>query len=321
MKKILLIIAGIVFLVILSGLSYLKLGLPNVGPPPDLSVEITSERIIRGQTIGIGCMDCHSERDYTKFAGPLKPGTYGKGGEVFDHSMGLPGRIVAPNITPYALKDWTDGEIYRAITAGVSKDNRPLFPIMPYHNFGQLEDEDLYSIIAYLRTLDPIEYTPEKTKLDFPMNLIVHTIPAQPVRKLKRNKEDLIANGEYIFTLQGCGDCHTPMDQGAPIPGMLLAGGMEFELPTGGLLKSSNITPHPTTGIGAWDEERFVREFKRFDDSTYVPTSIGQNEYNTIMPWIIYSKMSEDDLRALYAYLRSIPPVENSVMKFELVEN
>jgi hypothetical protein len=322
MKKSLLILTGIIFLVAISGLSYLKLALPNVGPPPDIYVEITSERLIRGQTIGIGCMDCHSERDYEKFAGPIKPGTFGKGGEVFDQSMGLPGRIIAPNITPYALKDWTDGEIYRAITAGVSKDNRPLFPIMPYHNFGQLEDEDLYSIIVYLRSLDPIEHTPEKSKLDFPMNLIVHTIPAQPTRKLKRENGDLIANGEYIFTLQGCGDCHTPVDdKGTPLPGMNLAGGLAFELPTGGILRTSNITPHPTTGIGAWDESRFISEFKRFDDSTFVPSAIGHNEYNTFMPWIIYSQMTEDELRALFAYLRSIPPVENRVTKFEVAEN
>jgi len=321
MKKALLIISGIIFLIVIGGISYLKLALPNVGPPPDITVEITSERLIRGQSIGIGCMDCHSERDYEKFAGPIVPGTFGKGGEIFDQSLGLPGRIVAPNITPYALKDWTDGEIYRAITAGVSKDNRPLFPIMPYHNFGQLEDEDLYSVIAYLRSLDPIEFTPEKTTLDFPMNLIVHTIPSQPQRKLKRENGDLIANGEYVFTLQGCGDCHTPLDKGEPIPGMNLAGGMEFLMPTGGILRSSNITPHPTTGIGAWDEARFISEFKRFDDSTFVPRQIHQNEYNTIMPWIIYGKMPVEDLKALYAYLRSIDPIENRVMKFELADN
>ena len=192
---------------------------------------------------------------------------------------------------------------------------------MPYHNYGQLEDEDLYSIIAFLRTLEQIENVPDKSKLDFPMNLIVHTIPAQPQRKLKRENEDLIANGEYVFTVEGCGDCHTPMDKGAPIPEMLLAGGMEFRLPTGGILRSSNITPHPITGIGQWDEKRFVEAFKRFDDSTYVPAPIGKNEYNTIMPWLIYSKMSEEDLRALYAYLRSIPPVDNSVIKFEVVDN
>jgi hypothetical protein len=235
--------------------------------------------------------------------------------------MGLPGRVIAPNITPYALEEWTDGEIYRAITTGVSRDGRPLFPIMPYQNYGQLEDEDLYSIIAFLRTLEPIENVPDKTELDFPMNLIVHTIPAQPQRKLKRENADLIANGEYIFTVEGCGDCHTPMDKGAPIPNMFLAGGMEFQMPTGGILRSSNITPHPITGIGAWDEEGFISQFKRFEDSTYVPSNISKDEYNTIMPWLIYSKIPEEDLKALYAYLSSISPIDNKVVKFEVVEN
>ncbi len=122
-------------------LFYIKTMLPSVGEPPELKVSMASENIVRGQYLAnhvTVCIDCHSTRDWSKFAGPPIIGTEGKGGEVFDQSLGFPGKYVANNITPYHLKDWTDGEIFRAITTGVSKDGRALFPIMPYHNFGLL---------------------------------------------------------------------------------------------------------------------------------------------------------------------------------------
>ena len=83
-------------------------------------------------------MDCHSTRDWMRFAGPVVKGTEGKGGDKFDESIGFPGTIYAKNITPAALGNWTDGELVRAITMGINKKEEALFPMMPYMNFNHL---------------------------------------------------------------------------------------------------------------------------------------------------------------------------------------
>ncbi len=99
-----------------------------------MEIELTAERIERGEYLAhhvMVCASCHSKRDFTLFAGPIAEGEAWKG---YAHSQkeGLPGYYVASNLTPSNLGDWTDGEIFRAMTVGVSKDGRPLFPMMPY---------------------------------------------------------------------------------------------------------------------------------------------------------------------------------------------
>ncbi len=139
---------------------YLFVILPRDLPVPDLAVEATPARLERGEylaTAVYGCIYCHSERDWSLFGGPPKPGRIGAGGELFDQSVGLSGMIVAPNITPYHVADWSDGEIYRAIVSGLHKDGYAFFPIMPFDVYLYLDNEDIYSIIAYLRALEPIE--------------------------------------------------------------------------------------------------------------------------------------------------------------------
>jgi mono/diheme cytochrome c family protein len=139
---------------------YLMFLLPNTGPAPDITIEITEERVERGRYLAhhvMLCMDCHAVRDFSLFSGPPFPETLGAGGEVFDQSIGLPGRFISRNITPDALGNWTDGEVFRAITSGVSKDGSALFPLMPYHHYAQLDEEDLAAIYEYLRTIEPVD--------------------------------------------------------------------------------------------------------------------------------------------------------------------
>src|SRR5690606_29612674 len=119
----------------------------------------------------------HSTRDWTKFSGPINMQEIGTGGEKFDQSIGFPGEVHVPNITPFHLKNWTDGEIFRAVTSGVKKDGSAIFPIMPYKHYGQMDKEDIYSIIAYIRTLPEKESKTPQRKLDFPLNLLVNTMP------------------------------------------------------------------------------------------------------------------------------------------------
>jgi hypothetical protein len=122
--KILAIIVGILLIAVAGIASYVKFVLPNADPAPDLKVQSTPERIERGKYLAnhvLICMDCHSTRNFNELSGPLVAGTLGKGGELFDTSMGFPGIYYSANITPAGIGDWTDGEIFRAITTGVRR--------------------------------------------------------------------------------------------------------------------------------------------------------------------------------------------------------
>ncbi|MBX7095738.1 MAG: cytochrome c [Flavobacteriales bacterium] len=322
MKKFLKVLKyiAIILVVLITGLiCYVKFTLPNVGPPEDIKVEASPERIERGRYLANSvtvCMDCHSTRDWNKFSGPLVPGTLGKGGEEFSQKFGFPGKFFAKNITPKGIGDWTDGELLRAISSGVTKSGEAIFPVMPHAAYGKMDREDLYSIIAYIRTLDPIESEIPASEPDFPMNFIINTIPKKAEFSTRPAETDKLAYGKYLFTSAACGDCHTRQEKGTPVAGMELAGGFEFPMFTGGIVRSANITPDEETGIGKWTEDMFVARFKMYSDSTYVPHTIGKNEFNTVMPWTMYGHMKEQDLRAIFAYLQTVKPIKNEVVKF-----
>lgn len=323
MKKILkLSVIAIVLLitVIFLLLTYIAKFLPNV-PVEEVKIEYTPERIERGKYLAHNvsqCIDCHSERDWTKFSAPIVPGTEGKGGEAFDRKIGFPGNYYAPNITPFLLMHWSDGELFRAITAGVGKDGRALFPVMPYPNFGKMDREDIYSIIAYLRSLPGIDHTPPASESDFPMSIIINTIPAKGEFTVKPAPDDRINYGKYLTNAASCIECHTPFTRGKLVEGMEFAGGRYFPFSEGTVV-SSNITPDKETGIGNWTEETFVQKFKAFDKSTNnvnnLNDSVKPGEFNTIMPWSKYAGMSNEDLAAIYAYLKTVKPVPNKIEK------
>jgi len=315
--KILGIIAGVVVVILIAGYIYFNAVYPNVDPPRDIKVEITPERIERGKYLAnhvAACIDCHSERDLTKYAAPIKPGTEGSGGMVFQGSYG---KVVSQNLTPANLGSWTDGELLRAITCGVTKDNRALFPMMPYMNYNNFSQEDVFSIISYIRTLKSQEKQNPKTELNFPLNLIVKTMPIQAYKPANEvDASDSITYGKYLVTIASCSDCHTQSNQGKPLPGMEFAGGMEFQLPSG-IVRSANITPDEETGIGSWDKDNFLDRFAYFrdEDAQNVPVDMNK-DFNTPMPWLMYSRMTEKDLGAIYDFLRTVKPVKNTVESF-----
>lgn len=326
MKKFLKILAyasiGIVLLVIIL-LTYVKTMLPSVGDPPDLRVEMSQENIARGSYLVhhvMVCMDCHSTRDWSLFAGPPVQGTEGKGGEVFDQTFGFPGKYVANNITPYNLGNWTDGEIFRAITTGVAKDGRALFSIMPYYNFGASDQKDIEAVIAYIRTLKPIENETEKSNSDFPMNFIINTMPKKASFKKIPSKTDVVEYGKYLVTAAGCSDCHTNQVKGK-IVGEPFAGGFEFNFPDGSVVHSANITPDKSTGIGNLTKDEFIARFKVYEDSAYKPKSVKPGAFQTLMPWTMYAGMKTEDLSAVYEYLRSLKPVNNLIEGFTPPKN
>ena len=120
-------------------------------------------------------MTCHTERDLTKYGGPVKPDHSARAASEF---FGDPrdSCVYSKNITPAAIGSWTDGELIRAFTAGVNEDGTPLFPMMPYPRYGAMSREDVEAIVAYLRTLKPIR-TPSGARLALSAAVIVRTMP------------------------------------------------------------------------------------------------------------------------------------------------
>ncbi len=321
MKKLLKILAVVLFGLVVGTaalLAYITKFKPNI-PIEEVKIEYTPERVERGRYLAHNvaqCVDCHSTRDWSRFSGPIIPGTEGKGGEAFDQKIGFPGKYYAPNLTPHHLGNWSDGELFRAITSGVSKDGRPLFPVMPYLSFGKMDRADIYSIIAYIRSLPDIENETPKPESDFPMNIIIHTIPAKSEFTQKPAPTDKVKYGEYLANAASCVECHTPAKQGQIIKEMEYAGGRFFPSADGSTNISANITPDKQTGIGNWDEQAFIQRFKAFDKSSNnADDTVKPGEFNTIMPWSKYAQMTNEDLAALYAYLRTLKPISNKVEK------
>lgn len=318
-KKIVMWLVVFIVFSILSLLAYVKLALPNVGAAPEMTVERTPERIERGKYLAnyvTVCVDCHSKRDWSRFSGPPIDGTFGMGGDVFDQKYGFPGAYYAKNITAEGISRYTDGELFRAITTGVNKEGKAMFPIMPFSYYGQMDPEDIRCIIAYIRSLAPIKNEVPESESDFPMNFIINTIPA-PGKPVKRPEPgDVIAYGKYMTTAAGCKECHTKFDKGKLVEGTDFGGGREFPLPGGATLRSSNITPDAETGIGSWDAKRFVALFKSRSDSATLARKLAPGDFNTFMPWTMYGKMTDEDLKAIYAYLMTLKPINNSVERY-----
>lgn len=316
--KVILLLVGIVILLVVAAGAYVKLALPDTGKPPVLSIKSTPERLENGRYLAnhvAACMDCHSSRDWTRYAGPMKEAGFGGGGEVFNQKMGFPGSFYAPNITPHHLQEWTDGELFHAITTGVSPDGRALFPLMAAHRFGKMDQEDIYDIIAYIRTLAPVVNDVPVSKADFPVNFIINTMPKPAAFQKKPQPTDTVRYGGYLVNAAGCVDCHSKHDKGTLIAGTEFGGGMAFEMPTG-TVRAPNITFDPTTGIGKWSKAAFVSRFKLYGAVNYHSPKVESGHMNTTMPWTVYAGMKESDLGAIYEFLTSVKPIRHSVVKF-----
>ena len=260
------------------------------------------------------CIDCHSVRDTGRYSMPVVEGTEGGGAAFpFGKAEAVPGEVTPPNITPYALKDWTDAEIIKAMTAGVNKKGDTLFPIMPYHNYSRMAKEDVDAVVAYLRTLKSIEKTVPPRHFDIPATLFGPLPTGSPDQNKIPDVADKVKYGEYIATMASCSDCHTPMTQQGYDFSKMFAGGFVFDL---GFVKVAvpNITPDTSTGIGSWTEEMFVNKFKNNASAEVVNKRPGRQ--NTLMPWYMYGQMKDEDLKTIYAYLRTAQPIKNKVEKY-----
>jgi mono/diheme cytochrome c family protein len=322
MKKLIKIVAYLAIttvVIVIVIVAYVSFALPNVGPPEDIKVEITPQRLARGKYLAMhvsNCLDCHSARDFTKFGSPVDTNQLGSGGGKFDAGAGFPGNVVVPNLTPHNLKSWTDGELFRAITTGVKRDGSAIFPLMPWPYYSKMDREDIYSIIAYIRTLKPIDKDYPKSTLDFPLNIIVHTMPQKATLGKKPSTTDTLKYGEYLVQSAACKECHSQDDKGTILAGLEFAGGRPFTV-DGNTVRSANITSDVATGIGSWTKDVFINRFKSYNDEGKAH-KVGKTDFQTVMPWWNYSKLSTGDLASIYTYLKTLKPIKNSVIKFSL---
>ena len=309
------ILFGLLLLLLFAAGVWFLTRFPDAGPAPAVTVERTAARLERGKYLAehvAVCIDCHSDRDWTRFSGPIVAGSEGAGGFRFGPELGFPGTIYAKNITPAAIGSMSDGQLLHTITTGIGKDGKALFPLMPYQSYAQMADEDLYAIIAYIRTLKPLEREVPATELDFPMNLIVRTIPAhRAAPKNAPDRSDTVAYGRYLATAASCSDCHSPREDGEIVPGREYAGGVEFHLPTG-TARAANLTPESETGIGDWTREIFIAKFRAFAGPDGAQP-VGENGFQSVMPWTCFAGMTDEDLGAIYSYLMTLKPVWNKV--------
>lgn len=291
---------------------------PEIAPPAKIAVDGSPERVARGKylyTTVADCDSCHGERDYTRLYGPVIAS--GKGSAMV--LQGLPGKIVASNITPdreTGLGNWTDGEKIRAIREGISKDGHVLHPTMPYPSYRYMSDVDVQSLVAYMNTMPAIRNPLPRTELPPDVVKEIRGTPrpvSEPVPPA--NPANQASYGEYLVTIAYCEECHTPQKKGGgPDIRRRYAGGQVFRTAYGSVV-SANLTPDPDTGLGNWDFARFrdrLRVFPQEYSSVDKLPKIGPDRF-TLMHYIAYASLSDDDVAAIFAFLHVQTPVRQNV--------
>lgn len=217
----------------------------------------------------------------------------------------------SPNITPdkgTGIGNWTDEQIIAAVREGVRPDGGQLYPIMPYLNYNRMTDDDAKALVAFLRSVPPIENVVAPTK-----DLKLPKVPAPKPANAPDVVDDAAKHGEYLVTLMHCNMCHTPMGKdGVPDMAKMFAGGLEMEVPPMGTgkLYASNLTSDPETGLGKWtipDIAKAVKTMTRPDGSMIQ----GPMQFY-LAGW---SKIEDKDLTAIATFIKAIPPIKNKVPK------
>jgi mono/diheme cytochrome c family protein len=258
----------------LALMGYSKLNTVHPNPVPQITVALTPAMAADGERFARSCAGCHSAS-----------GNLPLSGHDFFGSDGPPiGTLWAPNLTPAQLAGWSDGEIMRAIREGVGRDGRSLM-VMPASSFRHLSDEDVLSLVAYLRAQPAVEPLSPPRQITVLGAILLAVMPdfflsAQPPLSsavVAPLRGPTAAYGGYLTRIE-CQGCHAAN----------LAGGPAGAGPPPG--------PNLTT-IPQWvtaDEFVTLLRTGRFPDGRL----IGPN-----MPIKYLEKMSDDDIRAIYAYL------------------
>jgi mono/diheme cytochrome c family protein len=254
----------------------------NPVPSPVNSIRASDDRelIERGRYLVTGpshCVSCHGDSL--------------SGGRRFD--LGIAGTAVAPNITSRS-----DDDLVRSLRYGISHSGRPLLPFMA---FADLADRDLQAIISFLRTVPPIPDAAEAHDLSWFGTLAINVImkPQSPkaTPPAEVRPERSATYGRYLaHAVANCHGCHTRRSKltGAFV-GAPFAGGLELE-EAGTTFTTPSLTASEGGMLQALDERQFV---ERFRTRARTPTQ-------SPMPWTAYARMTDDDLVAIYLYLKKV---------------
>jgi cytochrome c553 len=250
------------------------------------------------------CTFCHSDVDWTAEGFPPKAGTVGAGRSPFGPALPW---LTSPNLTPdrdTGAGAWTDGQIEDALRRGIGHDGRTLHPVMPYAEYHAMADDDVQSIIKFLRSIAPVRNPLPASRMPDELRSTLAPLAAPGVVK-SPDRSVSAAYGGYLAKLALCGECHTPKDaKGHPITGLEFAGGVRLKGPWGDVA-SLNITPD-RTGVDGVAERVFVLLMK-------TGHLASGDRLNAIMPWGYYRTMADDDLRSIYLYLKTLRPVPHAV--------
>jgi mono/diheme cytochrome c family protein len=244
----------------------------------------------------VACGNCHVQRGEK---GQPLPDRGLSGGMVFDEE---PFKAYAPNITPdpeTGIGKWTDGQLARAIREGIRPDGTVIGPPMPIGLYRGMSDYDLKAIVTYLRAQPAVKNAVPKSEYRIP--LPPNYGPPITARVSAPPRSDKVKYGAYLAGPLGhCVECHTPMVKGRLDMERLGAGGNPFKGPWG-VAVSKNLTPHET-GLKGWKDaeiERAIRQGIGRDGSPLKPP----------MAYGWYKNISDRDMAALIAYLRSLKPL------------
>jgi mono/diheme cytochrome c family protein len=281
---------------------------PRARPLRSVVFERTAMRAERGRYLAEGplaCFRCHSDRDWSQPGAPPVAGKVG-GGHIFAED-GRPW-LVAPNITPdreTGAGTWTDDMFARAIREGVGHDGRPLHPQMWYRAFSDLSDEDVASIVVYLRAIPAIRNALPRTSMPWSVRLR-HIDEPRPITspQPQRPDADFVQWGGYLASLADCVGCHTDWyHPGSAVNEQLFSGGNALDTPKGTVF-SANLTSDPS-GISFYDAAMFIRVMRT--------GKVGARVLNDAMPWYWYRNMSDEDLKIIFEALKKAPKVKHFV--------
>lgn len=276
--------------------------IPLPASPPSISgtsaaLVARGEFIVRNAAV---CGGCHSASEHDP-DGPLSGGR-----EFHDWRIGT---ARASNLTPdneTGLGTWSEAEIVRALRNGQSKDGRLLAPVMPYEWLHEMSDDDAFAVAHYLKSLPPVrnEVIQSPSILFKFGKLFLGPKPGQSITAPAPG-----ATAEYGGYLSQhvalCAECHTPRGgiRSTADLNRLFAG--VANPPKGFPASPSNLTPDPT-GIAKWSEADFIQTIR-------TGVNPSGDQLHPFMPWHQNRRMSDDDLKAIYRFLRTVPPVHNEV--------
>jgi mono/diheme cytochrome c family protein len=305
---------GLVLLFIIIGASltvYFRQHLQYSAPYPAIKASADTAIIAQGKHIVLGaghCVDCHSTTKNVDSV--LKAG-----GEVAltgGREFALPfGTFYTRNLTPdkeTGIGNMTDGEIARVLRYSVKKNGESVLPFMPFQN---MSDEDLTAVISYLRSLKPATNKVPDHKYNL-LGSVIKAFMLTPVgptgKVVKAVKRDTTAayGRHLVMNVANCNECHTRRDEIGRYVGEPLAGGSTFKEPGKPDLTPPNLTPDTSSRIFGWSQDDFI---KRFRLGRVIPFSH--------MPWESFGRMTDDEFKAIYKYLKTLKPVRtiNTVAK------